>query len=139
MMTILTGVRRYLILVLICMSLIVMLNTSCIYWSSVYLLWRNVYLESSAHFLIRLVFFLLLSCMNCLYILEINPLSVVLFAVIISLLSIVFYSYSFLCCAKALKFNYIPFVCFYFHYSRRWVTEDLTVMYVKECTAYVFL
>ena len=25
--------------------------------------------------------------------------------------------------------------CFYFHYSRRWVTEDLPVIYVKECSA----
>ena len=35
--------------------------------------------------------------------------------------------YSFLCCAKAFKFNQVPFVYFYvyFHYSRRWVIEDL--------------
>ena len=34
---------------------------------------------------------------------------------------------SFLCCAKAFKFNQVPLVyfCFYFHYSRRWVIEDL--------------
>ena len=32
-------------------------------------------------------------------------------------------AYSFLCCAKAFKFNQAPLVyfCFYFHYSRRWV------------------
>ena len=41
--------------------------------------------RSSAHFLIRLFgFFLLLSCMSCLYILEINPLSVASFANIFS-------------------------------------------------------
>ena len=34
----------------------------------------------SAHFLIGLFGFLILSCMSCLYILEINPLSVALFA-----------------------------------------------------------
>ena len=34
------------------------------------------------HILIRLFVFLLLSCLNCLYILEINPLSVVSFAII---------------------------------------------------------
>ena len=39
---------------------------------------------SSAHFLIGLFVFLLLSCMSCLYILEINPLSVVYFAIIFS-------------------------------------------------------
>ena len=34
-----------------------------------------------SHFLIGFFVFLLLSCMSCLYILEINPLSVVLFAI----------------------------------------------------------
>ena len=36
------------------------------------------------HFLIGLFVLLALSCMNCLYILEINPLSVVSFAIIFS-------------------------------------------------------
>ena len=40
--------------------------------------------RSSAHFLIGLFGFLILSCMSCLYILEINPLSVDLFANIFS-------------------------------------------------------
>ena len=38
----------------------------------------------SAHFLLGFFAFLVLSCMNCLYILEINPLSVVSFAIIFS-------------------------------------------------------
>ena len=33
-----------------------------------------------AHFLVRLFVFLALSCKSCLYILEINPMSIVLFA-----------------------------------------------------------
>ena len=37
-----------------------------------------------AHFLIGLFVFLVLSCMSCLYIVEINPLSVVSFAIIFS-------------------------------------------------------
>ena len=37
-----------------------------------------------AHFLIGLFVFLALSCMSCLYILEINPLSIVSFAVVFS-------------------------------------------------------
>ena len=40
--------------------------------------------RSSAHFLNRLFVFLALSCMSCLYILEINPLSIVSFAIIFS-------------------------------------------------------
>ena len=40
--------------------------------------------RSFSHFLIGLFVFLALSCMSCLYILEINPLSVVSFAVIFS-------------------------------------------------------
>ena len=38
--------------------------------------------RSFAHFLIGLFVFLVLSCMSCLFILEINPLSVVSFAII---------------------------------------------------------
>ena len=41
-------------------------------------------LRSFSHFLIGLFAFLALSCMSCLYILEINPLSVVSFAIIFS-------------------------------------------------------
>ena len=92
--------------------------------------------RSSAHFWIGLFGFLILSCMSCLYILEINPLSVASFANIFSHSEKVF-----LCCAKAFKFHYVPFVyfCFYFHFSRRWVKKDLAVIYVKECSSYVFL
>ena len=40
--------------------------------------------RSFSYFLIRLFVFLVLSCMSCLYILEMNPLSVVSFAIIFS-------------------------------------------------------
>ena len=40
--------------------------------------------RSFSHFLIGLFVFLVLSCISCLYILEINPLSVVSFAIIFS-------------------------------------------------------
>ena len=40
--------------------------------------------RSSTHFLIGLFVFLVFSCMSCLYILEINPLSVVSFVIIFS-------------------------------------------------------
>ena len=41
--------------------------------------------KSFSHFLIGLFAFLALSCMSCLYILEINPLSVVSLALIFSI------------------------------------------------------
>ena len=40
--------------------------------------------RSFSHFLIGLFVFLVLSCMSCLYILEVNPVSVVSFAIIFS-------------------------------------------------------
>ena len=40
--------------------------------------------RSFSHFLIGLFVFLVLSCMSCLYIMEINPLSIVSFAIIFS-------------------------------------------------------
>ena len=54
------------------------------------------------------VCFLVLSFMSCLHILEINPLSVVSFAIIFSHSEVAFsinFVYSFLCCGKAFKFN----------------------------------
>ena len=54
---------------------------SCASWASVCLLWRNVYLDLLPTFLFL---FLILSCMSCLYILEINPLLVTSFANIFS-------------------------------------------------------
>ena len=56
---------------------------SCIY-ESVCLLWRNVCLSLLLSSLIGLFAFLILNYMNCLCILEINPLSVALFAIIFS-------------------------------------------------------
>jgi len=62
-------------------------------------------LRFSAHFLIGLFVFMILTCMTCLYILDINPLS---FAIIVSHSESCLFILSkvgFLCCVKAFKFN----------------------------------
>jgi len=99
--------------------------------------------RSFSHFLIGLFVLLVLSCMSCLYILDINPLSVVSFTIIFShsedcLFTLLILS---LDMQKLLKFNQIPLVyfSFYFSYSRRWVIVDLALIYVIECSDYVFL
>uniref|UniRef100_A0A5G2QQ29 Uncharacterized protein n=1 Tax=Sus scrofa TaxID=9823 RepID=A0A5G2QQ29_PIG len=81
--------------------------------------------RSYAHFLIGLLVFLILSCMSCLYILEINPMLVTLFANIFSysvgclfiLFMVSFAMENFLNLIRPHVFNF----CFYFHYSRRWI------------------
>ena len=59
--------------------------------------------RSFAHFCIGLLAFLLLSCISCLYILEIRPLSVASFGSIFS--HPVSCLFGFLCCAKACQFD----------------------------------
>ena len=74
--------------------------------------------------------------------LEINTLSVVSFAITFSHSEGSFHLASrFLYCEKVFKFNQVPLVyfCFYFGFSRRWVIEDLALIYVIECSACVFL
>ena len=67
--------------------------------------------SSLAHFLIGSFIFLVLSCMSCLYIFEINSLSVASFLIISPFQRLSFHlAYSFLHCTKAFKFNYVPFI-----------------------------
>ena len=86
-MAILTGIRRYFIVVLI--------------------------YSYFAHFLFGL-FVLILCCMACSYIFKIKPLSVILFAKFSSRPLSFCFLYAFLCCAKAYKFDWVPSVDQYF-------------------------
>ena len=114
-------------------------------WSSVCLLWRSIYLD-----LLAPIFWLdsLFVCFDIelhellIYFGDYSLVSVFICNCFLPFWGLSFHIlYGFLFCAKSSKFNQVPFVyfCFYFHYSRRWVKKDVSVIYVKVCSAYVFL
>ena len=94
----------------------------------------------SAHFWIGFFVFLILSCMSCLYTLEINHL-VASFANIFShsvgclfiLFMVSFAVQKLFSLVRAILFIFV------FIFIKRWIKKDIAVIYVKECSAYVFL
>ena len=80
--------------------------------SHLYVFFGEMSVYSLAHFMSGSFIFLELSCRGCLYFFEINSLSVALFAVVFShsegcLSTVLIVSFH---CAKAFKFNYVPFI-----------------------------
>jgi len=96
-----------------------------------------------SNFLIGLFVFLVLSCMSCLYILEINPWSVVSFAIIFShsegcLFTLLILSFVVQKLLSLIRFKKLVYFCFYFHFSRRWVI-DIFVYGVRKCFNFILL
>ena len=99
--------------------------------------------SSFAHFLIGSSIVLELSCRSCLYIFEINSLSIASFAIIFSLsegclFTLLIVSFVVQKLSILIRSHLFSF-CVYFQYSGRWVIEDPAVIYVGEFFVCVFL
>ena len=99
--------------------------------------------RSFPHCLVGLFVFLALSCMSCLYILEMNPLSVVSFAIIFShsegcLFTLLIVSFAVQKLLSLIRSHLFTFVYISITLGGGSI-EDLALIYVIECSAYVFL
>ena len=118
-----------------------MLSTiSCVYWPSIFLLWRNVYLDLLP--IILFYFFLNIELHELFVFLEINPLSTALFVNILShsevclfvLLMVSFAAQVFLSLIRP-KLFIVVLIFIILGGGQR----HLAAVYVKDCSAYVSL
>ena len=98
--------------------------------------------SSLTHFLIGSFIYLFIF-LSCLYIFEFNSLSVVSFAIIFScsercVFTVLIVSFVVQKLLSLIRSHLFIFL-FYFHFSGRWILEDFAVIYVRECSVYVFL
>ena len=109
---------------------------SCVCCPPVCLLWKSV--QVLCPFSSRLFVFLMLSHKSSLYVLDINSLSDISFANILSHSEGCLFVLSIVCCTKASSFEGVHVVCLYFPCQRRHIQRNITKPDAKGLAVYDF-